>query len=214
MHRPVPMNVEGVALAHEVVRLLDATPWRLGLQNDDVRVEFSDALPAPVVGYRTTTEHDVSIETLAAFLGDGLLDAFSKLNALYAFGEVLQEHPKVVRTGFFMPKGFSGREFVHALESHRLSDDCHVVAYGAVDESALPAPRPGFIRCPIYPSGQRISRLPNGRTRVEHLMTYELVGWVPRWAQNTLFHRGHLGAYRDEWTRLVRHFAPGDGGRA
>lgn len=199
--------LHGRALALEVVRLLDTAPWTEGYRDDTVTVSSSDGLGAPVVGYRTVTEPAAPIETLAAFLGPGLIDAFSKLNARFAFGETLVASPWVVRTGFSMPTGFAPREFVHSMACEWLGADVHVIAYGPVDESALPKPRAGYIRCPIWPSGQRLTRLGPNATRVEHLMTYALDGSVPRWAQNRFFHRGHLGAYRDEWTRLVRHMA-------
>lgn len=205
------MNVFGRALALEVIRQLDETPWQQGYADAVVQVYFSRALPAPVVGYRTVTEHDVSMEGLAAFLGEGFLTAFAKLNARFAFGEELLSEPCVVRTGFTMPAPFTNREFLHSLTDIRMGPDCHVVAYGPVASDGLPPVREGFLRCPMYPSGQRISRLSDGRTRVEHLMTYELAGRVPRWAQNTLFHRGHLNAYCAEWTELVRHFAASGG---
>lgn len=199
--------IGGRDLALEVIRQLDETRWIAGYADENVQIYSSRELPAPVIGYRTVTEHVASLDDLSQFLGAEFLTAFSTLNARFAFGETLLAEPLVVRTGFTMPAPFRGREFVHSLVDLRVTPDCHVVAYGPVDESPLPPARDGFLRCVMYPSGQRILRLDNGRTRVEHLMTYELAGAVPRWAQNTLFHKGHLGAYRDEWTRLVRHFS-------
>lgn len=196
--RPTPAE-----LAATIVGQLHGPGWKLDHQDESVAVYSNRQLGAPVTGYRTVTHHDLSVSTLADFLGDGLLEAFALLNARFAFGEDLQSNPRIVRTGFTMPLGFQSREFVHLLVRHPIGDDCEVIGYAPVPDEGLPPPRPGFLRCPIYPSGQRIQRLPDGRTRVEHLMTYALGGGVPHWAQNALFHRGHVGAYRDEWTRLV-----------
>jgi hypothetical protein len=143
---------------------------------------------------------------MAAFLGEGLIDAFSVLNNRFAFGDVLRDTPLVVRTGFTMPSGMADREFVHGLAQADYADGTTVIAYIPVEDDGLAQPKEGFLRCTIYPSGQRITALDPARCRVEHLMTYELGGRVPRWAQNTLFHGGHLRAYRDEWSALVRHF--------
>lgn len=192
-------------LATLVVEQLDRPGWRTELERDGVRVCSSRTLPAPVVGYRTQTEHDASAESLVAFLGAGLFGAFERLNARYAFGEVLNETPLVVRTGFTMPPGLQHREFVHSLSVTPMQEGVWVVGYDAVEEGALPQARPGFLRCPMYPSGQRIRALGPTRCRVEHLMVYELGGGVPTWAQNRLFHRGHVKAYRDEWSALIAH---------
>lgn len=197
----------GDALACEVVRQLDTTDWQKGRVSPQVQVYFSRVLPAPVVGYRTVTEHDARPEELFAFLGAHMLGAFSQLNKRFVFAEQLQTGPDVVRTGFSMPPGFSSREFLHALVCTRLDERTWVVAYGPVgDESPYPAARDGFIRCAMYPSGQRISIIDNRRTRVEHLMVYELGGWISHRLQNSAFHAGHLRAYHDEWLGLVQRF--------
>jgi hypothetical protein len=193
-------------LVRTIFEQLDDPGWRLDRRTPEVAVYSHRGLPAPVVGYRTVTEHDADLSALAGFLGAGLFDAFRTLNARFAFGEVLRDAPRVVRTGFTMPPGFAGREFVHLLHEASVGDDVRVVAYDAVDESDLPPPHEGFLRCPMHPSGQRLTRLATGRVRVEHLMVYELAGCVPAWAQNILFHRGHIGAYAAEWQALVSHF--------
>ena len=36
-------------------------------------------------------------------------------------------------------------------------------------------------------------------------MTYDLVGAVPSWAQNALFHKGHVDAYAEEWVAAMAH---------
>jgi hypothetical protein len=194
-------------LAHEVVRQLDTTDWQEGLISPQVQVYYSRELPAPVVGYRTVTEHDARPEELFGFLGTDMLEAFSKLNRRFLFAEQLQAEPRVVRTGFSMPPGFSSREFLHLLVCTQLDERVWVVAYGPVgDESLFPVVRNGFIRCPMYPSGQRITVTGGGRTRVEHLMVYELGGWISHRLQNSVFHAGHLRAYHDEWLGLVQRF--------
>lgn len=197
-------------LAAEVDRQLELPGWQKGLEAPDVAVWFHRALPAPVIGYRTVTEHAVPSDALVAYLGPNLLGAFSQLNERYAFGDVLCEEPHIVRTGFSMPFPLADREFVHHLVVEELRPGVTIVAYGPADETELASPREGYVRCPIYPSGQRITDLGDGRTRVEHLMTYELGGRISARVQNALFHRGHLGAYRDEWRALVLRTQAGE----
>lgn len=202
------------ALAREIVRQLDELEWTVGRETADVRVAWSDAVPGPVRGYRTTTRHRVPFEEVVGFLGAGLLDAFERLNERWAWGEVVSASPRVVRTAFTMPWPFRGREFLHSLEEVRLAPGVHVIGYGDAPEGARPTPRPGWVRCPIFPSGQRIRALDDGWVEVEHLMVYALAGAVPHGVQSRLFHRGHLGAYTREWQSLVDVFRDAARGRA
>ena len=191
------------ALTECVLERLALPGWTLASEREGVAVWFHRALPDPIVGYRTVTEHPMPAAAMTTFLGARLLGAFSRMNARYAFGDVLATEPLVVRTGFSMPIGFKPREFVHRLAVTPVSDAVTVIAYGPADERGLAEPRPGYLRCPIFPSGQRITALGERACRVEHLMTYALAGSVPRWAQNTLFHRGHVQAYHQEWRALA-----------
>ena len=50
-----------------------------------------------------------------------------------------------------------------------------------------------------------LAEIDGRRTRVEHLMVYDLAGWISPWLQNTVSRSGHVGAYLHEWRNLVRH---------
>lgn len=191
-----------------VVARLEETEWRPGRTARGVEVSWGHPAGSDVIGYRTTTRHDVPVETVARFFGEGMLEAFEILNRHFAFAETLSDTPRVVRTGFTLPWPLAPREFVHGVVEGR-AGDAHVVAYVPYDDPALPLHAPGWVRCPIEPSGQRIVRDADGRTRVEHLMTYRLGGRISVATQNRWFHRGHLGAYVDEWARLGAHLAAG-----
>lgn len=205
---PSPDTIPVPELVDAILADLDHPGWVLESRRDGVAVYSNRELAAPYVGYRTIVEVGADLDEVTAFLGPGLLDAFSRMNALYVDGDVLREGPEadVVRTRFAMPWPMAGREFVHLLAVAAPADDLRVVAYHGVEGAGLPAPTDGYVRCPIHPSGQRLSRLPRGGTRVEHLMVYGLAGAVPRWAQNHLFHRGHVKAYHDEWRGLIDRF--------
>lgn len=206
---PVAREIDGAAVCRAISDTLDAVEWTLEANREGVSV-FSGRDPAwRCIGYRTVTEHRVSVEELADFLGPGLLDAFQTLNHRYVEGTEFQsaeEGGRVVRTSFRMPPGLADREFVHWLGVEPLDADTTVVAYHAVGDSWLPPVQKGYVRCPILPSGQRIRRTNRGTATVEHLMVYELAGRIAPWMQNWVFHRGHVGAYVDEWSKLVSHF--------
>ena len=196
-------------LVAEIVRQLDAGPWALESERDGVSVFSCDALPCPFVGFRTVTFHEADIEALFRFLGDGLLEAFSQMNDRYVEGSEikrLDERTRIVRTSFAMPLPLADREFVHLLHLAAPDPNTRIVAYGSADDPDLPPIQPGYVRCPIFPSGQRLLSMPDGRVRVEHLMVYDLAGSITPWLQNTLFFRGHVSAYHNEWIKLVERF--------
>jgi hypothetical protein len=206
-------DIDREALIGEIARRMDELPWRIERAGDGVRVYSSAALPCPFVGFKTVTEPRASVDDLVRFLGEGLQDAMAEMNDRYVGGELLlrldegtDHRASVVRTAFRMPPGMAGREFVHLLYERRRGRDEAFLAYHSVDDDTLPPPREGFVRCPIYPSGQRLRASGGGRTRVAHLMVYDLAGRIPAWIQNTVFRAGHVGAYFHEWRGLVRHF--------
>jgi hypothetical protein len=203
------------ALIAEIARQMDHAPWRLERSRDGVTVYSSTDLACPFMGFKTVTEHAASVDALVGFLGEGLQKAMAQMNHLYVGGELiraLDEGPhhraSLVRTAFRMPPPLADREFVHLLYEVRPSPEEAFLAYLSVDDPGLPPPAAGFVRCPIYPSGQRIRAIGGGRTRVEHLMVYDLAGNIRPWLQNTVFRAGHVGAYLKEWRNLILHFAP------
>jgi hypothetical protein len=78
--------------------------------------------------------------------------------------------------------------------------------YHSVNDKDLPPVKNGFLRCPTYLSGQRITTLPNQKVRVEHMMVYELAGNISKKIQNKYFKKGHIQAYIREWQKLVDKF--------
>jgi hypothetical protein len=208
MHRCVPVN-DGAPLAREIERQLDTLAWKVAYRDEQVAVAAARMPGVPVVAYRTVTEPEASVDAVVRFLGDGLLDAFAALNDRYAQGEILGENPRAVRTAFRLPWPLRDREFVHTVLEHRLSPSCVVIGYGAWHAEAQLPPLEGFLRCRMFPSGQRVTDLGAGRVRVEHLMCYPLGGWVTAPVQNLLFHAGHVSAYRKEWAALYTSLASG-----
>jgi hypothetical protein len=203
-------DLDPAAIVDVVDSQLDDANWTCAIEKNGVAVYTSTALPCPFTGFKTVTEHSASLDVLTAFLGDGILGAFSQMNRRYVFGEDIpapgSSKLRVVRTGFSMPVGMSSREFLHLLHVAPRGPERRFVVYQSVDDPELPPRRPGFVRCPVYPSGQRLTRLSNGRIRIEHLMVYDLAGSVAPWVQNTLLRRGHAAAYYSEWRRLIELF--------
>lgn len=199
------LDPEGIV--QEIVTQLDNTPWQLESHREGVSVYSSDKLPCPFTGFRTVIEPEATLEQVVRFLGDDLLEAFAELNKRYVSGDVIrniQTPPmRIMRTCFSMYPGMAGREFLHILYQKQLSRDCWVIAYHSIDDPDLPSVTPGFVRCPIFPSGQRLTRLAGGRVRVEHLMVYDLAGAVSKRTQNLLFRPGHIKAYHQEWQKLI-----------
>ena len=197
-------------LVDEIIRQLDDAPWKLERERDGVAVYSCGSLPCPVVGFRTVTFHEATIDELFAFLGDGLLDAFSQMNERWVEGceiKRIDDKTRIVRTSFSMPPPLANREFVHVLHLAEPGSGTRVIAYRSIDDDPdLPPVQEGYVRCPIYPSGQRLTEMEDGRVRVEHLMVYDLAGSIRPFIQNVVFHRGHVAAYHAEWSKLVERF--------
>lgn len=200
------MSMHDVIASH-----LDDTPWRPCANRHGVAVAAGRPDGSATLGFRTTTTIDASIERVAAVLGPGLLAAFAVMNRHYAGGAVCAaataETPAVVVTRFALPWPLAPREFLHTLELSAPASGRRFIGYGAPPAPERWPIESGHIRCPIAPSGQRLTALSPGRTRVEHLMVYRLAGRIPRWMQDALFRAGHVAAYLEEWARLSEAIA-------
>ena len=125
------------------------------------------------------------------------------------------QYKAVVRTAFHLPKPLSKREFLHYVTTTKTHDSkgrpCVMIAYHSfLDQDSsvdIPPAFPNHLRCPQFPSGQRATLLENGNVRVEHCMTYALVGNIRKWIQNFVFHRGHVGAYYDGWVKAMERLS-------
>lgn len=193
-----------------LVHAMDASTWTPRHDADGVIVHSGFPVYAPG-GAPHPAEGFLIRGQATATLGQGF-DYFkdacrfaSTANAMTTFDEVIEVHRDepadfvaVVRTGFALPWPLQNREFLHWVAARRREGEVLVV-YATAEEAGLPPAWDGYLRCPMAPSGQRLVDLGDGRIRAEHCMTYDLVGRVPTWAQNHLFHRGHVKAYAEEW---------------
>lgn len=187
---------------------LDQAGWQLAIDYVDIAVYFKKgASQSDVIGFKTVTYHSTDAVVLYDFLKD-VNKAMYEMNDMFVLGEILtnwrikeDENGAIVRTSFEMPFPFANREFIHGLHSMKLQNGSFVVAYTPAD-CAETAVQHGYVRCPMFTSGQRITALPNGLTRVEHLMTYILGGKISKGVQDKWLLKSHVGAYIKEWRKL------------
>ena len=190
-------------VVRSVIKGLDSPSWKLSGEKNGVKVFSTRSHSSPYIGYKTISEHETDIETMTFFLGDNITTAMLMMNHRYVEGSVaVNAEERIVRTAFKMPPGFSNRDFVHNLYVKRLNSFTSIIAYGPIPSSPENPEIPGFIRCPIFPSGQRVTETGQNRIRVEHLMVYGLAGSISSRVQNIFFHSGHVSAYLKEWNRL------------
>jgi hypothetical protein len=191
------------SIINAVIEGLDRPGWRLSGERNGIQV-FSMKFPGSrYVGYKTVSEYPADLERITSFLGDNITTAMSMMNHRYLEGSLVEESGvKTVRTAFSMPLGFKNRDFVHRLYVRRIDSRTAVIAYGPVASGPENREAAGFVRCPMFPSGQRIISRGRNEVSVEHLMIYGMGGLVPAVVQNVLFHKGHVQAYLKEWGRL------------
>ncbi len=192
-----------------IVQELDAADWQVCKDRADVSVSARyGASGAPVIGFKTRTFHSAPFDALVGLLGD-VIDAMGEINEQFVHGDVLGTWPieadpsgRLVRTAFSMPWPMKGREFVHGLHVVPLDDDTSIIAYTPVEVPEI-ATLPGYSRCKMYVSGQRVQRCEDGTVLVEHLMVYELGGRISRRLQDSwLMRAAHVQAYIKEWRAL------------
>lgn len=193
---------------------LDAQGWDLALDQTDIRVYTKpNASNSSIIGFKTVTDHFIPIELVYALLKD-VCGAMNSINDLFVLGEefrdwsvALDPKGKLVRTSFKMPFPMANREFLHGLHSYQAAPNIYIIGYTPIEETSITV-RKGYVRCPMYISGQRITALACGVVRVEHLMVYNLGGKISgavqdRWLKNT-----HVGAYVKEWRKLRAYMYP------
>ena len=193
---------------------LDKEGWNLEYDKTYLRVySLENASDSGLVGFKTVTEHLANPSDIVAFLKE-VCSAMEQMNDLYAEGGVLREWPspmdpqgQLVRTAFKMPFPMKNRSFVHGIHSVQTSENCWIVGYTPTEARDVPV-LSGYHRCGMYVSGQRITKLPSGLVRVEHLMVYALGGSIPTGIQDRFFKSSHVGAYIKEWRGMGRQFFP------
>jgi len=208
------LELNHAALAQRMLSQLDSPEWKLAGSNNDVKVFYYPNIEGGVDGFKTITEHSVDALTMIGYLGKNICTAMQEMNHLYHSGETLKlyhdngpdDYFAVVRTNFKMPFPLTNREFLHSLNIKRLDKDTVLIMYHSVDDKGLPPVKKGFLRCPTYLSGQRITTLSNQKIRVEHMMVYELAGKISKNVQNKYFKSGHIKAYIREWQKLIDKF--------
>jgi hypothetical protein len=202
----------------QLAAAMDRTTWTKRRQADDVAVSsgfptFADGV-SRVEGFHIQSElQGVSLDHGLHYFHDACHFA-ATANRMTSSDQILavwdgrlDRYRAVVRTGFGLPWPLQDREFLHWVGTQRSVDasgrDVVIIAYSSISGEDLAPAWEGHARCPMAPSGQRLTALGDGRLRAEHCMTYALGGAVPTWAQNGLFHRGHVSAYHEEWVAAM-----------
>lgn len=193
---------------------LDAQGWNLELDKTDIKVYTKpNACSSSIIGFKTITEHFLPIEQVFELLKD-VCGAMNRINDMFVLGEEfrdwtaeLDKQGKLVRTSFKMPFPMADREFLHGLHSYQAAPNVYIVGYTPIEEPNI-AVQKGYVRCPMYISGQRITALENGAVRVEHLMVYNLGGSISGAVQDRWLKKSHVAAYIKEWRKLRAYMYP------
>lgn len=223
---PIPARFDAVApgadaLFDALAFAMDHSDWVERTADGGVTVASAHPVyapggaPHPVEGFLITAEldgptvdHGVHYFHDACHFADTANKMTSRSQILRVLDDRLDHYRAIVRTGFALPFPLQDREFLHwvGTRRHTAADGAAIglIAYHTVADDGLDAPWPGHLRCPMAPSGQRVTALPDGRVRLQHCMTYSLGGWISAAVQDALFHRGHVAAYLEEWQAAMR----------
>jgi len=190
---------------------MDHTPWALCFDEDGLQVFRGlpvygpDDAPHPTEGFLIRAKVKASRAHGMAYFHDACHFARTA-NHRTTRDEILRvDDPRrdhyraLVRTGFSLPWPLRDREFLHTVGT-TVRDGRGLIAYGTLPaDHPIAPPWPGYLRCPMEPSGQRLTPLDDGWLLAEHCMTYDLGGRITPPLQNVVFHRGHVRAYAEEW---------------
>ncbi|WP_052595568.1 START domain-containing protein [Aureispira sp. CCB-QB1] len=193
---------------------LDASDWQLEIDHTDIQVySKSNASNSGVIGFKTITEHPIPQAVVINLLKD-VCGAMHRINDLFVLGEQLRtwsvpidSEGSLVRTSFQMPFPMVNREFLHGLHSQKLDDKTYLVGYTPTEALDIPVQK-NYVRCPMSISGQRISIVDSGTTKVEHLMVYRLGGAIGPFIQDHFLKKSHINAYIKEWRNLRTFLYP------
>lgn len=200
--------IEPATTISTIPAVLDEDGWNLEFDATDIKISSKYGVcGSDIIGFKTVTEHPVSAKSAFDLLKD-VNRAMELVNDQFVLGEVLENWPvdfdedgTLVRTSFKMPWPFTDREFPHGLHSKQVNETTYVIGYTPIERDDIPV-QVGYVRCPMYISGQRITAVNDSVCRVEHLMVYELGGSVSKSFQDKVMKAGHVGAYKGEWRKL------------
>ena len=193
---------------------LDASDWQLEVDGTDIQVYSKpNASDSNIIGFKTITEHPVSLHSIVDLLKD-VCGAMHRINDLFISGEnirpwsvLIDNKGSLVRTSFQMPFPMANREFLHGLHSQQIDSHTHLIAYTPIKDISIPV-QANYVRCPMFISGQRIQSLSTGTIQVEHLMVYRLGGNISTSIQDHFLRKSHISAYIKEWRNLRTFLYP------
>ena len=212
-----PERVDQAALLDTVAELSsdDLTNWKLYRERGETRVWSSlQTGISPVRYYRTQTVHPVASDVISRFFFDDCPKSLSRYTNTGSYqllaNEVVVDRvdgsadAKVVYIAYGMPWPLRDRDFLYLLAQRRADDSTLIGTLSVAMDT--PAANPATIRGLVYPTGYRLTPLPDGRTRLDYVVSNAMGGTLSPWVMNHLAIRSWMEAGWHEAERFLTLF--------
>lgn len=173
--------------------------WPASVTRGGIKVSAGWLPERPCKAYRSELDLEGSLEEVARFIADEMLERLGDWNREFQDGTVVktvEDSPErkawLIQVFYKTPPIMKNREYLHYLARQNVDDDQIIIAYLSVDED-IPI-RPGYVRGVLYPTVHRLTRLGEARTHVEHILVNDIRGGVSLWVQNHIFTKGFIAA--------------------
>ncbi|MCI4670348.1 MAG: START domain-containing protein [Bacteroidia bacterium] len=202
-------------LALEIYRQVEEVQWKVGKSRDGATTFWAEPIdPSPENAYlRRSFLKNVDLDDVlkahylenASFLAFINKDNFEKAEVLNVLHQGEDTYHAIVRTFYRLPM-MRNREYVHHLYLKKLDEHTYIFSCRQADEEEIPPVSKGYVRATMYPSGQLIRRLEDGRIQLDHLMSTTLNGWFKPSFTNIFLKKAQVRIYLEEAILAKEYF--------
>ena len=208
---PTAAGVDHRALiAHCKEDLQTSAVWRPATK-DGVALSSGFLPGIPCRAYRSDIELAGSLEDVVRFIADDMVERLPDWNREFVDGHIvgtLRDDPQIrawlVHVFYATPPPLANREYLYYLARQRISEDEVLIVYQSVAEPI--DVRPGYVRGVLSRTVHRCLRVDADRTKVEHILSNDIAGWISQRIQSHVLSGGFMAANRRDAVNQMRIF--------
>ncbi|MFC1669949.1 START domain-containing protein [Spirochaetota bacterium] len=187
------MDIDSDYLIDLAVKALgDSEKWKPNYNKEGIMVSSGYLHFSPIKAYRSEVELEGSVEDVATFIADEMVERLPDWNREFENGHVIEKLEDggkqiawLVRVRYKTPPPLKNREYLYYLVRRNLSDGSVVIVYNSVVDERYPESE-GYVRAALYPTVHLCVPLGEKRTFLKHILANDLCGRFSPWLQNNL----------------------------
>lgn len=191
--------------------LAESEQWTLTKKIDAGEIRVGRLAYCPRNIYRTDAWVQAPLQQVVQVIANQSLEFLPQWNQEFINGEILEtleDHSQksawIIRVHYQTPFFLSNREYIYYFSKEWLTSTEVLITYHSIT-SDRPVPQ-GFVRALLHPSVHRCIALPDGRTKIEHLLATDLGGRLSA-QQDALLRGGLIQAHCRDLTNQQQLFA-------